>query len=59
MDMNKEKNMIKGIKDYWFKVVLFLFLTVFALVLVSLLIFGLSTSLKSNMEFIDNPAGLP
>ena len=57
--MDKMKNIFKFIKNYWFQVVLFLFLTAFTMVLVSLLLFGLSTSLKTNMDFLDNPAGFP
>lgn len=57
--MNKVKNVLKSIKNRWFEIIAFTFLTVFSLVLVSLLLFGLSTSLKTNIGFLDNPAGLP
>ena len=57
--MNKVKNIFKSIKNKWFEIIVFTFLAVFALVLVSLLLFGLSTSLKTNIGFLDNPAGLP
>jgi len=56
--MNKN-NVAKSVFKKWFEVLTFILLTVFSLVLVFLLIYGLFTSVKSNIEFLDNPVGIP
>lgn len=55
----KKSNVLKSVLRKWFEVLTFILLTTFSLVLIVLLFYALVTSVKSNVEFLDNRVGLP
>lgn len=53
------KNVMNFIKKYWFQSLLFFFLGIFVAVLIVLLVWALFTSVKENVDFLDNVMGIP
>lgn len=54
-----KNNVFKSLYKGWFEILIFILLTLFTLILVALLIFAILTSLKSNIDFMDNVVGIP